>query len=291
MFNQATPHPNALNGSMALPFLALTRLAPRSLPLFLDGAYVAWSLFALAASAFMGAKLPKAMITIPQILGCDVAGLVLEADPSSKFKVGDRVVGCTGQIMDRWALGTYAEFVCCRENLLTAIPPGALAPSMPLAGKRVLVLGGAGGVGHFAVQETLTTAAGDPYDLVVDLVGDEPSCWGLLRRDGRMAVVSFDKIMQGRNGIWLVLLIMGRVIRLKLASALGLCPKYDSVMQDLAPEKGLNQLLELLAEGRVRVHVERQVTLEQVVEAHEHVERGRTRGKVVIRVEGSSGNE
>ncbi|EFJ44810.1 hypothetical protein VOLCADRAFT_106266 [Volvox carteri f. nagariensis] len=62
MFNQATPHPNALNGSMALPFLALTRLAPRSLPLFLDGAYVAWSLFALAASAFMGSAPARRVI-------------------------------------------------------------------------------------------------------------------------------------------------------------------------------------------------------------------------------------
>ncbi|EFJ39385.1 hypothetical protein VOLCADRAFT_108654 [Volvox carteri f. nagariensis] len=44
--------------SMALPFLALTRLAPCSLPLFLDGAYVAWSLFALAASAFRGVRFP-----------------------------------------------------------------------------------------------------------------------------------------------------------------------------------------------------------------------------------------
>lgn len=33
---------------------------------------------------------------LPQILGGDVAGIVEEAEPTSKFKKGDRVFGCTG---------------------------------------------------------------------------------------------------------------------------------------------------------------------------------------------------
>ncbi|EFJ44358.1 hypothetical protein VOLCADRAFT_95281 [Volvox carteri f. nagariensis] len=43
---------------MTLPFSALTRLAPCRLPLFLGGACEAWSLFALAASAFPGVRFP-----------------------------------------------------------------------------------------------------------------------------------------------------------------------------------------------------------------------------------------
>lgn len=48
--------------------------------------------------------------------------------------------------------------------------------------------------------QKLEEAAGGAgsYDLVVDLVGDEPSAWGVLRRrGGRMAAVSFDGILQG----------------------------------------------------------------------------------------------
>lgn len=66
--------------------------------------------------------------------------------------------------------GTYAEFVAADEVTVCAIPPGvsfqeaaavplagltawqALEPAMPLEGKRVLIHGGAGGVGGFAVQ-------------------------------------------------------------------------------------------------------------------------------------------
>ncbi|GLC46509.1 hypothetical protein PLESTF_000987900 [Pleodorina starrii] len=282
------------------------------------------------------AKLPKAMITIPQILGCDLAGVVLEADPTSKFKVGDRVVSCTGQFLrDPW--GTYAEYVSVREALVAPLPAAvsfvegaalpiagmtawqALAPSMPLGGKRVLVLGGAGGVGHFAVQiaktqgayvaatcstrntdfvtrelgadraidytqEKLETAAGEPYDVIVDLVGAEPYVWGLLRKRGRLAAVSFDQTMQGRQGWGLVLGVVARMMRLKLASALGLCPQYDSVVQDVAPDKGLIQLAALVSEGRVRVHVEVVEGLQGLVGAHEGVQSGRTRGKVVIQV-------
>ena len=66
--------------------------------------------------------------------------------------------------------GTDGEFVAVDEHTLCLIPPGvsfqdagavpvagltawqALEPGMPLEGKRVLVHGGAGGVGGFAIQ-------------------------------------------------------------------------------------------------------------------------------------------
>ncbi|KXZ56542.1 hypothetical protein GPECTOR_1g487 [Gonium pectorale] len=281
------------------------------------------------------------MIAIPQILGCDVAGVVKEADANSKFKVGDRVVGDTAQILkDPW--GTYAELCSCKEELLTRIPEGvsfeqaaampiagltawqALAPSMPLAGKRVLVHGGAGGIGHFAVQiaktqgayvattcsgrneefvtqvlgadlaidytkgEKLADVAGEPYDLVVDLVGAEPESWKVLKRSGRMAAVSWDKMVKGKSGFALVATILRRMLRLKMASALRLCPKYDAIQQEFEPDKGLSQLLQLAAEGKVRVHIDRVMGLEQIPEAHEVLEKGGVRGKIVITTSAAS---
>ncbi|KAG2449979.1 hypothetical protein HYH02_000083 [Chlamydomonas schloesseri] len=281
------------------------------------------------------------MVQMPQILGCDVAGVVLEADANSKFKPGDRVVGDSGQsLIDPW--GTHAEFVSCPESRFARLPASvtfetaaalpvsgmtawqALRGSMPLAGKRVLVLGGAGGVGHLAVQiaksqgayvattcsgrnmefvtkelgadlaidytkgEKLEEAAGGAgsYDLVVDLVGGEPGAWGVLqRRSGRMAVVSFDGILKGKTGGALLVCILTRALRCKLAAALGLCARYDVVAQKQnGPGAGLEEVVELVASGRVTPHIELTVPLEEVAAAHRHVEAGRTRGKVVVRV-------
>ncbi len=89
--------------------------------------------------------------------------------PRPQFKPGDRVFGCTGQQIFNDPYGTYAELVSAKESTLAHVPEGvgldaaagvplaamtawqALAPSMPLAGKRVLVHGGSGGVGGFGI--------------------------------------------------------------------------------------------------------------------------------------------
>lgn len=110
-------------------------------------------------------------LKLPKILGEDLAGVVVEAPEGSKFKKGDRVYACTGQILKSGDQGgTDGEYVATDEDTVCLLPPSisfqdaaavpvagltawqALEPAMPLAGKRVLVHGGAGGVGGFAVQ-------------------------------------------------------------------------------------------------------------------------------------------
>jgi NADPH:quinone reductase-like Zn-dependent oxidoreductase len=104
-----------------------------------------------------------------KILGADVAGRVEAIGCNVKqFKPGDEVFGYLPSSTGR---GTFAEFVCTRENLITLKPANLTfeqSAAVPLAsmtalqglrdsgnirpGQKVLINGASGGVGTFAVQ-------------------------------------------------------------------------------------------------------------------------------------------
>ncbi|MDI4235178.1 NADPH:quinone reductase [Bradyrhizobium sp. Arg237L] len=93
----------------------------------------------------------------------DGAGIIDQVgDGVKRFKVGDRVWLFNGQRNGR-AFGTAAEYITLAEHLVTPLPdhlsfdPGMTAwcglfADGPIVGKTVLVTGGAGAVGHYAVQ-------------------------------------------------------------------------------------------------------------------------------------------
>jgi NADPH:quinone reductase-like Zn-dependent oxidoreductase len=104
-----------------------------------------------------------------KILGADVAGQVEAIGCNVRqFKPGDEVFGYLPSATGR---GTFAEFVCAKENLITLKPANLTfeqAAAVPLAamtalqglrdkgniqpGQKVLIYGASGGVGTFAVQ-------------------------------------------------------------------------------------------------------------------------------------------
>jgi NADPH:quinone reductase len=107
---------------------------------------------------------------MPAILGCDGAGIV-EAVGSqvTRFKVGDEVYFCNGGLGKHQ--GSYAEYTTINQGFAALKPKSisfAVAAAAPLVlitawealyergrlepGEKVLIHGGAGGVGHVAIQ-------------------------------------------------------------------------------------------------------------------------------------------
>ncbi|WP_406361725.1 zinc-dependent alcohol dehydrogenase family protein [Streptomyces sp. NBC_01579] len=115
-------------------------------------------------------KAAHARSRLPAILGVDLAGVVEAVGPEvTGFAPGDEVYGLTGGVGD--LQGSLAEYAAVDARLL-AHKPVSLSPreaaALPLTvitaweglvdraqvktGQRVLVHGGAGGIGHVAIQ-------------------------------------------------------------------------------------------------------------------------------------------
>ncbi|SKB70811.1 NADPH:quinone reductase [Acetoanaerobium noterae] len=130
---------------------------------------------------------------LPLVLGNDIAGIVRAVGPDvTLFKPGDHVMGLISS-------GAYSEYIAIDQQLLALVPDSidfkevAGAPTITItawhslfnhghlqAGQRVLIHGGAGGVGHVAVQlakakgaYVITTVNGQNAEFVRSLGADE----------------------------------------------------------------------------------------------------------------------
>jgi NADPH:quinone reductase len=115
-------------------------------------------------------KAEHARQPLPAVLGLDMAGTVEEAGSAvTAFKQGDEVYGAVGGVGG--LQGTLAEFITVDQDLLAHKPKNLSmreAAALPLsvitaweglvdrakvrADETVLIHGGAGGVGHIAIQ-------------------------------------------------------------------------------------------------------------------------------------------
>jgi NADPH:quinone reductase len=169
---------------------------------------------------------PHARQPLPAILGLDLAGTVAAVGPQvTRFNPGDLVFGMTGGVGGRQ--GSLAEFAAVDAGTLSLIPKVysmRQAAALPLAfvtaweglvervgikkGDRVLIQGGAGGVGHVAVQlakavgaTVYATASARKRDLVqrlgavfIDYAGSSVDQYVAEHTSGRGFDVVFDSV-------------------------------------------------------------------------------------------------
>jgi len=255
----------------------------------------------------------------PRIYGADFAGIVREAGKEVHgFKPGDRVYGSKSVIFDRH--GAMAQLRAVDQKHVRAVPEGLSfneAAALPIAGltalnglrkcgvkegTRLLINGGTGGVGHFAVQIArargaivTATCSTENRELARELGADEVMAYSpeeLAATDKK-----FDSIMDAYGKM--ELRHVCHLLRRKgiYASTLFIPPPYLSmVLVRLAFGKKLKtanmrrrpedwkEIEKLFAEGKLRPLLENIFPLERAAEAFELAEKGKPRGKIIVTV-------
>ena len=258
----------------------------------------------------------------PAIIGYDVSGVVEAVGPGvTDFRPGDEVY-YTPEIFGGKP-GSYAQYHVANAAIVAHKPRNLShveAAAVPLAGgtawdaivtragvrpgETVLIHGGAGGVGHFAVQiakaagaRVLTTCSRRNVQFVRELGADvaidyehEDFVEVVNRETGGQGVdVVFDTV----GGELLARSIEvtrpgGRLVSIVSAGGnLNAAHRKNLTLHFLfllrARDK-LDSLRALIERGLVRPVVDQVLPLEQVAKAHERLETGHGRGKIVLQV-------
>ena len=267
---------------------------------------------------YVGLLKPKRI----RVLGQEFAGEVEKVGEDVKlYQKGDLVFGSTG-----FRLGAYAEYICVPEEKQEMGGPLTIKPNnmtfeeaaaVNIGGlealhflrkgnikksEKVLINGGGGSIGTFAIQlakffgaevtgvdstEKMAlmqsigadhvidytqedfTRSGKTYDVIFDVIGKSSftGCVRSLNANGRYLIgnPTFSKAIQGR---------------------LGLKDSSKKVILETATLKkeNLDYLKELIESGKIKTVIDRNYPLEQMAEAHKYLETGQKKGNVVITV-------
>jgi NADPH:quinone reductase-like Zn-dependent oxidoreductase len=245
---------------------------------------------------------------LPAVLGNDVSGVV-ELARIDGLAVGDEVLGVASS-------GGYAEFANVPASLIAKKPAGLSheqAAALPVsgltawqalfdsgglrAGMTALVAGGAGGVGHLAVQfakhagaRVIATGSSRNRDFVLGLGADEYIDYSSqdVGETASEVDVAFDTVGGKTTESLLPTLREGGVLVTianappeQAAAARGARAKLH-VMSSSSEQ--LAKIAGLVAEGAVRVEITQTFPLSEASQAHALSEAGHTRGKIVLEV-------
>jgi NADPH:quinone reductase-like Zn-dependent oxidoreductase len=253
----------------------------------------------------------------PKVLGYDVAGVVSALGPGvTRLKVGAEVFG----MKQAWAGGTVAEEVCLLEDELSLKPAGIGfedAAALPLAaltalqalrdegrvkpGQRVLINGGSGGVGVFAIQvaralgaHVTTTSSARNLEFCRALGAHET--WDYTKQTGLEPGANWDVFFDvfgnrsfgkvrgalGPKGTYVSTVPAPATVFLHLATRF--FAKRARLVVVKSNSRDLAQLTKWVDAGTLKAVVDQVVPLEEVGRGQAHIETKRARGKVVVRV-------
>jgi NADPH:quinone reductase-like Zn-dependent oxidoreductase len=252
--------------------------------------------------------------SFPFVLGWESAGIVVQTGANvTSLQVGDAIYCYVQQV------GHYAEYIAAPANLVARKPgtiDAAHAAGIPIsgltahqaltealglqAGETVLITAAAGGVGSFAVQ--IATQLGAQVIATASVLNH-----AYLRELGARWVIDYTTtdFVQAVHalhpaGVDAVLDCIGGETVIRSLQALRDRGRlaYIAEAADLSLERGitahlvygrpdaqrLTTLAQMVDAGQLTVHLDRTLSLEAAKEAHELVEEGHVRGKMVLTI-------
>jgi NADPH:quinone reductase-like Zn-dependent oxidoreductase len=249
---------------------------------------------------------------LPKVLGRDVAGEIESCGRAvGNFRPGDAVYA-----MLDGGPGGYAEYVTVRAELVAPKPDHLdyrAAAAVPLAGltawqglfdhghlqagQRVLIHGGAGGVGHLALQfakasgaTVATTVATGDVEFVKNLGADQVIDYTRQRFEDEVHDVDLvlDLIAgDTQERSWAVLKDGGSMISSLAKPSEAKAREHHARAASFVAHPDRGELIEigrLIDEGRVHPHVAAVFELAEAAEAQKQLERHHAQGKVVLQV-------
>lgn len=252
-------------------------------------------------------------IHLPFVLGSEIAGTVEAVGAAVKhFQPGDAVFG----FVDLARSGGYAEFITAQESEIAMKPRSmdfAAAASLPVAsltswqamfdtahlqsGQKILIHGAAGGVGSVAVQlarakgaYVIGTGSGRNAEFVRSLGADEFIDYSTTKFEAVVtdADVVFDTVggeTQTRSfqalkpGGFLVSIISPPSE--ELAAQFGV---RAAVLYAHPSSETLTEIATLVDNGQLKAHLETVLPLSEIRQAHELMQHGSKRGKIVLQI-------
>ncbi len=271
---------------------------------------VDWKVRSGAVKIITGSRFPK-------ILGNECAGEVFDGGSSAAFKQGDPVIAWPSVRR----LGAFAEYVCLPHTAAFPVPAALSfqqAACIPIAGltalqalrdkgqvsygKKVLINGASGGVGHFAVQiakifgaEVTGVCSGSNIEFVKSLgadrvidYGKEDFCRGSVRYDivfDAVAKRSFSecKKVLTPNGVYVSTLPSGPVILNQYITGHFTRRKAKTIWGGPSP-RDVQWMIQQILAGRIRIVIDAMYSLDQAREALAYSESGKARGKIVLNI-------
>jgi NADPH2:quinone reductase len=246
----------------------------------------------------------------PAVPAWDVAGVVVRLGADTpEFAVGDEVFAYARK--DVLNSGMLAERVAVPVRALARKPASATfeqAAAVPLTGltalrsvrradvapgDRVLILGGAGGVGSFGIQlaalagATVTATASEHNHEYVRGLGATPIAYGdgVADRAREAQPERYDVVLDFAGGgslgaVTPVLRDDARVV--SIADGKGAIELGGSVVWVRPDAHGLTELAHLIDAGALRIEVAGVYPLSDTVAAYRELEAGHVRGKLVV---------